>query len=516
MKQAYLFLFLCNSSAIFSQIYDSTFNGNGFVTGQGIYDGINMIEIPTDIIYDEGINKLVMLDQFNGDGALLMRLNSDGSYDTDFGTDGVQEIPILSSEDFSNVFTDDNGYRLTGYKYTEPDTWSPFNEDINADGSINTGFGTDGIIGEYSIERAFIHAACQTSEGKYFLAGNLNLLGTAGAPIMSFNADGSFNSEFGFFSLELNELTNFSDITEMPDGRILVVGETHEYLEAYFPIIACFLPEGGLDPSFGSDGVVKMEIGEGHLSFWLHQIAVDIDGNIFAAGNVRLDPADDGFREVVVKFDSNGNIDTGFGTGGYTYFDTNEFPECKGLLISPAGDIYGLTVGHGETDATFISRIYKVLPDGTLDTTFTNGEPGFFKIEVAGTDEYNDREGQDMIMQPDGKLVVLGNTDGLSGNDDFWIARITTNEPLVDVIETPQQIQTVSVFPNPATDFISVKSDEKIQSIKIYDVQGKLLYASDNTQEENGINLKEFSPGIYLLKTELSAGVFKENFFVKE
>ncbi|MBC8045160.1 MAG: T9SS type A sorting domain-containing protein [Fimbriimonadaceae bacterium] len=517
MKNFYLFVsVIFISQQTFSQSYDTSFDGDGFISWNDTHDGIGMIEIPTDIIYEETTGKIIMLNQFNGEGANLHRFNADGTHDSSFGVDGKEEIDLSSSSEFSNIFTDEDGYRLTGYRYVDPDKWSPFNEDINADGSINTSFGTGGIIGEYSIERAFIHAACKTSEGKYFLAGNLNSVGTYGAPIMSFNADGTYNTAFGFYSLEINELTNFYDVTELPDGRIIAIGETHDFPGDYFPIIACFLPDGGLDLSFSGDGIAMPEMPLPHLSYSFLSVTADLDGNILIGGNVRLNPADDGYKVYIAKFDTDGNLMTDFGTDGYAYTVTTSFCEIPKILVSSVGNIYGLSSGHLETDATLITHIFKFFPDGTPDTDFTNGEPGLFRIQVAGTSEYDDIDGRDMFMQPDGKLVVLGKTDGLSLNDDFWITRITSNETPVDVIDENDLQKNISIFPNPASEFISIRCNEQIHVLKIFSLDGKEQFSTDESNRMQNINIEYLEAGSYMLQVKLSSGDLLNEFFVKQ
>ncbi|MBC8045529.1 MAG: hypothetical protein H7Y00_01900, partial [Fimbriimonadaceae bacterium] len=113
MKQLFILFLAISFQSLYAQKYDSTFNGNGFVTGATLYEGLNMIEEPTDVIYESTTGKIVMLNQFNWEGATLHRFNSNGSYDIDFGTDGIQEYYKAEEDEFINVFETEDGYMLT-------------------------------------------------------------------------------------------------------------------------------------------------------------------------------------------------------------------------------------------------------------------------------------------------------------------------------------------------------------------------------------------------------------------
>lgn len=69
----------------------------------------------------------------------------------------------------------------------------------------------------------------------------------------------------------------------------------------------------------------------------------------------------------------------------------------------------------------------------------------------------------------------------------------------------------VSVYPNPARDIVSVKSANSIKNIIIYDVQGKLILNQNASQKEINVNVSQYPQGIYYLriKTEMSDDIRK-------
>lgn len=78
-----------------------------------------------------------------------------------------------------------------------------------------------------------------------------------------------------------------------------------------------------------------------------------------------------------------------------------------------------------------------------------------------------------------------------------WIAK--GDEPLSNSIFNNSQ--SISIYPNPVTDYLTVNSSLKdIQSIKIYDVLGTMIYNSNTVLEKNTvIDFKNYSKGIYFL-----------------
>ncbi|MBC7605409.1 MAG: T9SS type A sorting domain-containing protein, partial [Burkholderiales bacterium] len=64
----------------------------------------------------------------------------------------------------------------------------------------------------------------------------------------------------------------------------------------------------------------------------------------------------------------------------------------------------------------------------------------------------------------------------------------------------------VVVYPNPATTLINIKCDSMIQSIQVYDVQGRILQTKLTNEKHATIDLTEKSKGIYFLKFKTDKG----------
>ena len=60
----------------------------------------------------------------------------------------------------------------------------------------------------------------------------------------------------------------------------------------------------------------------------------------------------------------------------------------------------------------------------------------------------------------------------------------------------------LQIYPNPAKTFFIIHSPAVVQSVKIYDVLGKLIKAENwaEFKNEKQISLKNINPGVYFLK----------------
>jgi hypothetical protein len=69
-----------------------------------------------------------------------------------------------------------------------------------------------------------------------------------------------------------------------------------------------------------------------------------------------------------------------------------------------------------------------------------------------------------------------------------------------------------SIYPNPVTDLLMIKTQEKIVNISVYDASGKLV----NTQFSNGqINMSMLPKGMYILKAVTDKAMYQQKLIKK-
>lgn len=82
------------------------------------------------------------------------------------------------------------------------------------------------------------------------------------------------------------------------------------------------------------------------------------------------------------------------------------------------------------------------------------------------------------------------------------------------LLSTKQQqiaaVNAIVISPNPVTSFFSVKADDKIETIDIFDLTGKKVFSSSETEE---LNISSLKSGLYLIKMKTSTGIYSEKIF---
>ena len=72
----------------------------------------------------------------------------------------------------------------------------------------------------------------------------------------------------------------------------------------------------------------------------------------------------------------------------------------------------------------------------------------------------------------------------------------------------------LTIYPNPATNQITIQSDSKINNVHIYDFMGKIVMYSDNLQSETLLLPDNLKTGIYILKIQTESGDTKHKLLI--
>jgi len=205
-------------------------------------------------------------------------------------------------------------------------------------------------------------------------------------------------------SLGSGEAPDVSEIAVQPDGKIVVAAVSSPGDHGL--LLARYLPDGSPDPSFGDGGYV-----ETHNGVWAFASAVALqpDGKIVVAG-VSYQGGDNVLSEfTIARYDPNGSLDTGFGTGGIT---NTPIPEsgvywqagAHQLTLLPSGEILVAGGASWDEDTEAASVLARYKPDGSLDPTF--GAGGI--LQPSGAEAYA------IAVQPDGKILGVRPGPGIA------------------------------------------------------------------------------------------------------
>ncbi len=231
---------------------------------------------------------------------------------------------------------------------------------------------------------------------------NGGLLQSVTTPSIDWYPDPLFNGVGStFFSIGNGGDDEVFALELQPDGKIVMAGYSLDN-NGYYYSLARLLSSGMLDVSFGIDGkVIVSEIGSA-LQDIARSVAILSNGNIVAAGYSAVGNTP---RYSAVQLLPNGQLDPAFGNGGKVLLrpiGTNNRDVSRGLVIQSDGK---LVLAGYSTDAGI--RKYsavRLLSDGSLDVTFgTGGTVLVTPIGNGGNDLCFS-----LALQPDGKLVLAG------------------------------------------------------------------------------------------------------------
>jgi uncharacterized repeat protein (TIGR01451 family) len=72
---------------------------------------------------------------------------------------------------------------------------------------------------------------------------------------------------------------------------------------------------------------------------------------------------------------------------------------------------------------------------------------------------------------------------------------------------TDFESNTIQLYPNPVTESFSITTDQEIENITIFDLNGRKVSETKNT---NSVNIAELTSGLYLVEVRISNGIFRK------
>lgn len=275
-------------------------------------------------------------------------------------------------------------------------------------GTLDPSFGQGGKVftsfGASSTDVA--HTVALQSDGKLVVAGG----GVMGLQVARYLANGTLDSSFGTNGLVTTNLGSspastlypngksdpayaLSVVVQPTDGKIVLAGQ-----RGYEFMLTRYLPNGTVDTSFGTNGVVTYpgaNLGNENL-----KVMLDSSGRLLVLGVAS------GLATrycFIRRYTPNGTLDTTFGQSpistGFVQTNPDFSPRAALLDATDRLVIAGFTTNSGGPLAPAVVRL---LPDGTLDTSF--GTQG---LAVSRTPANGWATG--IAQQADGKIVMTVN-----------------------------------------------------------------------------------------------------------
>ena len=249
-----------------------------------------------------------------------------------------------------------------------------------------------------------------------------------------FNADGSPDNDFGTGGGKVvtdmgggNRLEEATAVAIQPDGKIVVAGYTavpHTPPAPRLPetfAIARYNSNGSLDTSFGTGGRVS-----GGVNGRAFAVAIQPDGKIVLAGDFTFDSTSgsDFSDFTVARFNANGSLDLSFGitASGQVATDIGlHANSARNIVLQPNGAIVVSGKPVGSSADVLHTDMARYDRNGNLDASFGVGG----KLTLAGQ-----LVGEGLALQGDGKFVLVGSANvgsGVTASTDFALMRLNAD-----------------------------------------------------------------------------------------
>ena len=134
---------------------------------------------------------------------------------------------------------------------------------------------------------------------------------------------------------------------------------------------------------------------------------------------------------------------------------------------------------------------------------------GEVKVQLNNTGEVFEYFGQPGL-EPLEMDVLLSSISSV-GFDNIKVSA-TDSDPFLAVTDVSNAKAKVSVYPNPVTDVVNIKSDSKISQVSIFDISGKVV----KTTAETTVNVENLAKGSYVLSIKYADGTIETKKIIKK
>jgi uncharacterized delta-60 repeat protein len=300
----------------------------------------------------------------------VARLNDDGSFDAAFGIGGITQTNIngMGPSVANGVAIQTDGKIILTGNSNNGITDHFAIARYNTNGMLDTLFGVKGIVITPIGSWSSASSVSLLNDGKIIVIGESNPINQSiiQPTVAKYTTNGSLDSTFGTNGIAvMSPDKNYASVVYagvlQPNNKIIAVGSISTGMYGGFGAVR-FNPDGTTDSTFGTDGKAVTDFGSSSIAF---AVSLQNNGKIVAAGWVSGDNA-----FAIARYNADGILDTTFGTGGkvITKVGTSGYNEAHGIALQSNGkiDVAGKT-------QTYDLGLVRYNSNGMLDTTFGIG-----------------------------------------------------------------------------------------------------------------------------------------------
>ena len=307
-----------------------------------------------------------------------------GSLDTSFAGGGKAIVPVDIADDYAHAMAVQGdgkivvagwGHVTTGYALELVR--------LQRDGTLDTTFGTAGkVLTKIGSAAAEANAIAIQADGKILVAGSVNEAPKGKSfALVRYNADGSLDSGFGSSGIVTTSFGSQSDeafaIAVQADGKIVLGGHAMSATRGLDFALARYEADGTLDFGFGTNGQVLEAIRAGNVRDSIYAIALQTIG-----GQQKIVAAGGEGDFAIARFNADGTRDSNFGVGERPDAEFGSVIGAARAVIVGADN--KITVaGHVNEDWA----ILQLDADGITDKSFGSGGRVITKLSTTNWDE---------------------------------------------------------------------------------------------------------------------------------
>ena len=475
---------------------DNTFDTDGRLISDGSRIGQCIVDLPDG-------SALVAYNPFGNSHAYIRHILIDGSVDPAYGTAGKTTLQVASLRtDIQAMLLLNNELYICGNTGTGSNTYA-FVSKLKSNGVMDVSFGNAGLS-IFSTYFTFNDMVYNPVTNKLIVAG---MKGTQTATIACMNTNGLLDTGFGNLGSTEVGTGNSSIYYQINDIQI---DKAHHYLLTgkYYTtmgtgtftklVVMRFDSNGNLDTGFDSDGLAFYNSQSSGSHEEGRRIFANSVNEYYICGSSYVNGSD--WNYAVLKIKNDGSTQNAFGTNGWKIYDLTNQGETETILNAEmmSNENLLLTGNQGSGDTVHFAMLM-IKPDGSRDHTFS---PNGLFLNIFGNN--NNSSSYGLAITTEGKIYLGGYTrtctGGTCGPLYMGIARYT-GAPFPTWTNTVIPDNSYMVFPNP------VLSDGYFQ-LKLNAAEAGNCYAwnlSGQTIPVQKINstvyrLQNAVPGQYLLQ----------------
>jgi hypothetical protein len=301
-----------------------------------------------------------------------------------------------------------------------------------------------------------------------------------------------------------------NDLDTLSDGSFIISGHFYEFGGYIYNHVGKLKPDFSVDTtftnSFGQGDLAVTEFVDSQDRIWLTLFDVDV----YADEN---SPAISGMR--FVRLFADGSIDPSFSMPQFinTYVpgqisgvnDMIELPDGRFIIVGDFDGINGQArkkIALIEDDGAVVEGIFEDYgaDEATWGTWTSEFGPALSSIELLS----------------DGKLLIAGGFSSFGGQPYSCIVRL---QPQPVSTQDVVQKESLHIFPNPAEGSFTITRPNGDVSgqldVEIYDLTGRLVFASAGHYSEAPIYIEGLATGVYVVRAESTDAVYSGRLLVE-